>query len=223
MSKEKLYQYEDFGFKPDQKTEIKMLKERLAEAEKENASLKSENKNLKLERENEFLTGVKTRKHFTEKSEKIISIMTNPESAERREGEIIPNAISFAIADIDKFKVINDTKGHSEGDRILSEVGRVFKENIRDMDAVCRWGGEEFAIIFPNAKVTDAFKRVEELRKIIKKETGVTISIGVAEYEKGLSFTEALDRSDKALYLAKEEGRNRVKTYSDVLEKEKAE
>lgn len=225
----KFEQHEDFGL-PDQKAEIESLKKRLAEVERENANLRLENKGQKKiiedqgeELENDYLTGIHNKKHFTKKGEKIISIMSNPESAERREGEIIPETVSIAIADIDKFKVINDTKGHLEGDRILREVARVFDENIRDVDTVCRWGGEEIAIIFPNAKVEDALNRAEELRKIVQKETGVTVSIGVAEYEKGLSFSEILKRSDKALYLAKDTGRNRVKIYSDFLEKERAE
>lgn len=224
----KFEQHEDFGL-PDKKAEIKALKERLAEVERENANLRLENKSQKKiieslhkELENDYLMGIHNRKHFTEKGEKIVSIMFNPESAERREGEIITDTVSFAIADIDKFKNINDTKGHLEGDRILREVARAFKENIRDIDTVCRWGGEEIAIIFPNAKAADALNRAEELRKIVQKETGVTVSIGVAEYEKGLSFSEILERSDKALYLAKDTGRNNVKTWTDVLEKEKS-
>jgi diguanylate cyclase len=230
--KEKLkqYEYEDFGSQSSKKTEVKVLEEKLTEVERENASLRIENKNqkdiiekLNEELENDYLTGIHNKKHFTKKAEKIISIMSNPESAERREGEIIPDALSFAIADIDKFKKINDEKGHLEGDRILREVARVFNENIRNIDTVCRWGGEEIAIIFPNAEAVDALKRAEELRKIVQKETGVTVSIGVAEYEKGLSLSDILDRSDKALYLAKNTGRNRVKTWTDVLEKEKAE
>ena len=230
MNKEKLTQFEDSGFKPDQKTEIAVLKEKLAQAELEIAALKSENENQKKiiedlhkELENDLLTDVNNRRPFIKKGEKLISIMLNPESAERRKGETIPETISFAIADIDKFKVINDTKGHFEGDRILREVARVFKENIRDIDTVCRWGGEEFAIMLPNAGLEDALKRVEELRKIVEEKTGVTVSIGVTEYIKNLGFEEVLERSDRALYLAKKEGRNCVKTYSDVLEKEKAE
>ena len=230
MSKEKLTQFEDSGFKPDQKIEIEFLKEKLAVTEKENAALKLEIEsqkkiieNLHKEMENDPLTNINNRRPFIKKGEKLISIMLNPESAERRKGETIPETISFAIADIDKFKVINDTKGHFEGDRILREVARVFKENIRDIDTVCRWGGEEFAIMLPNAGLEDALKRVEELRKIVEEKTGVTVSIGVTEYIKNLGFEEVLERSDRALYLAKKEGRNCVKTYSDVLEKEKAE
>ena len=230
MSKEKLTQFEDSGFKPDQKIEIEFLKEKLAVTEKENAALKLEIEsqkkiieNLHKEMENDPLTNINNRRPFIKKGEKLISIMLNPESAERRKGETIPETISFAIADIDKFKVINDTKGHFEGDRILREVARVFKENIRDIDTVCRWGGEEFAIMLPNAGLEDALKRVEELRKIVQKKTGVTVSIGVTEYIKSLGFEEVLERSDRALYLAKKEGRNCVKTYSYVLEKEKAE
>ncbi|MBI2628349.1 MAG: diguanylate cyclase [Candidatus Niyogibacteria bacterium] len=226
--KEKLkqYEYKDFGSQSFKKTEIKALEEKLTEAERENASLRTENKNqkdiiekLNEELENDYLTGIYNKRHFTKKSEKIVSIISDPESKERREGEIIPVAVSFAIADIDKFKKINDEKGHLEGDRILREVARVFKENTRETDTVCRWGGEEIAMIFFNADLAEAFKKAEELRKIVQKEAGVTVSIGVAEYKKNLSFDEILNQSDQALYLAKNEGRNRVRTYEQVREK----
>jgi len=227
MNKEKLTQSEDSDFQPFKKTEIKISEEKPSSVERRIAALELENKNQKdtikklhEELENDYLTGIHNKRHFTEKGEKIISIISNPELKEKRKGEIIPIAISFAIADIDHFKKINDKKGHLEGDRILREVARVFKENIRETDTVCRWGGEEIAMIF-FAGLAEAFKRVEELRKIVQKETEITVSIGVAEYEKGLNFEKVLDRSDKALYLAKEEGRNRVRTYSQVEKKEK--
>src|SRR3989344_5600068 len=198
MNKEKLTQSEDSDFQPFKKTEIKISEEKPSSVERRIAALELENKNQKdtikklhEELENDYLTGIHNKRHFTEKGEKIISIISNPELKEKRKGDII-----------------------------LREVARVFKENTRETDTVCRWGGEEIAMIF-FAGLAEAFKRVEELRKIVQKETEITVSIGVAEYEKGLNFEKVLDRSDKALYLAKEEGRNRVRTYSQVEKKEK--
>lgn len=120
---------------------------------------------------------------------------------------------SILFLDVDRFKKINDTYGHEFGDFVLSEIGKILKETYRKSDIVGRWGGEEFIVVLPETPYEDALKLAEKLRKIIEnhdfKGVKVTISIGVSEYTGDIE--DSLKRADKALYDAKNSGRNQVK------------
>ncbi|MEW6608027.1 MAG: diguanylate cyclase [bacterium] len=127
---------------------------------------------------------------------------------------------SLLIGDIDNFKKINDTYGHQTGDMILKGIGTLLKRCVRDMDVVARYGGEEFAVIMPETDSEGAFKTAERIRCSIEEyifsglppKTSVTMSIGIGTYPKldvGSKF-EFVEKIDKALYRAKEEGKNRV-------------
>ena len=126
---------------------------------------------------------------------------------------------SLLILDIDKFKAINDTYGHPAGDQVLIDVGKLLNKRKRNTDTVARFGGEEFVILLPETTVADACLLAEELRQAIAELTteyqsqtiNFTTSIGLAEYsEEFSSITQWLDRADKALYKAKNSGRNKV-------------
>lgn len=125
---------------------------------------------------------------------------------------------SFAMVDIDKFKNVNDTYGHPTGDRVIKSLSRLLKQRLRKSDIVGRYGGEEFAVILPDTDSDTAKKVLDELRKdyekIIHQSEDKTFkssfSCGIAtfpDYEDGSSLNNAADR---ALYVAKKSGRNRV-------------
>ncbi|MBF0446254.1 MAG: diguanylate cyclase [Magnetococcales bacterium] len=126
--------------------------------------------------------------------------------------------LAFAMVDMDKFKLVNDTYGHPTGDRVIKSLARLLRQRLRKSDLVGRYGGEEFAVILPNTDAETADKVLNELRvafgKIVHKykETvfSKTFSCGVAMYPGHESGTDINNAADSALYEAKEGGRNRV-------------
>ncbi len=125
------------------------------------------------------------------------------------------------IIDIDHFKAVNDTHGHLVGDKVLVGIARHIFNQMRGSDFLCRYGGEEFAVILPDTPITGAFSLAEKLRKLVASlrlkhtKTGVqigntTISIGVACFQVDESREELIQRCDKALYRAKSLGRNKT-------------
>ncbi|MEW6557113.1 MAG: diguanylate cyclase [Elusimicrobiota bacterium] len=126
--------------------------------------------------------------------------------------------ISLLMLDIDHFKKINDTYGHQEGDYVLKKFARILMDNIRKVDIPVRYGGEEFTIILPETGLAGAEQVAEHLRCLVEQEdfiidtkrVPVTTSVGVACWDKIASKEEFIEQSDKALYQAKHEGRNRV-------------
>ena len=120
---------------------------------------------------------------------------------------------AILFMDIDHFKKVNDTYGHEFGDYVLQELGKILKDYVRDVDIVGRWGGEEFIMILNEVSFNDAMKVAERVRKAIENYNfngkKITISIGVSELTD--NFKESLEKADKALYEAKNSGRNLVK------------
>jgi len=130
-------------------------------------------------------------------------------------------SLSLLVVDVDSFKSVNDQFGHDVGDRVLSHIAMQCSEDRRRTDIVARMGGDEFAILMPETGLEDASTAAERLRQRLKenplrlddRELGVTVSIGVAEAQRGMrDFVELRKRADKALYEAKSQGRNRVVT-----------
>lgn len=126
--------------------------------------------------------------------------------------------LSLAMIDIDHFKSVNDTHGHLAGDHLLSSLASLLSRNIRREEVIARWGGEEFAFVMPEASLTEALGACEKLRRLVEamtfapngQQVRVTISIGVAEYQAGMSGDDLIERADGLLYSAKRQGRNRV-------------
>lgn len=156
------------------------------------------------------LTGTYNRRFFVETLEKQMSL------AKRHK-----EPLSLLIADLDHFKKVNDTYGHTAGDRALQQVGMILKDSIRTSDVLCRYGGEEFAIIMPKTGISGALEKAEKIRQytesagfdtmVTGKSLGITISIGVASFpENGNEYDTLVDAADGALYKAKRNGRNRV-------------
>lgn len=120
------------------------------------------------------------------------------------------STFSVLMMDIDHFKAYNDTKGHAEGDRILIKAAAVLNNNIRATDLVARYGGEEFVQLMTDSDLNSAVISAERIRLMIAEDLGITISIGVAQYQLGQSFESVVKAADNALYAAKRNGRNRV-------------
>lgn len=123
---------------------------------------------------------------------------------------------SLLLVDVDNFKAINDNHGHTVGDIILRELTTVISENIREDDHLARWGGEEFIIVCTDTGLKSALETAEKVRKLIEQtiftnDLRITVSIGVAKIGPHESLDNLFDRADKALYKAKNDGRNKVK------------
>ncbi|MGB0121682.1 MAG: sensor domain-containing diguanylate cyclase, partial [Solirubrobacterales bacterium] len=116
--------------------------------------------------------------------------------------------VSIAILDLDHFKAFNDTHGHQAGDRMLLESATAWKEALRQNDLIFRWGGEEFTVILPNCDRDQAVEVIERLR--IATPGSETSSAGVSTWDGEESADDLFDRTDRALYSAKESGRNRT-------------
>lgn len=122
---------------------------------------------------------------------------------------------SIILLDIDFFKQVNDSFGHQIGDEILIKIASILTSNLRQTDMAGRWGGEEFFILCPSSNLNQASQLAEKLRNLVTnsnfdKVGQITISFGVTSFKKGDSEKSMLQRADKALYSAKEKGRNRV-------------
>ena len=166
------------------------------------------------------LTGFNNRRQLEERIKQEVS------SAKRQKRNLCA-----IMTDVDFFKSANDTYGHAVGDLVLKTIARVIKMQLRDYDIAGRYGGEEFSIILPYPKLPEAQMVAERLRKAVEKtkidiskvnsdvtekNIGVTISLGVAEYSPDDDENTLLQKADKALYKAKENGRNRVEIYEKV-------
>lgn len=127
--------------------------------------------------------------------------------------------LGLIIIDIDHFKMVNDTYGHNTGDEVLKELAHILSKSIRKNDLVARWGGEEFILLIPNTSLIEAESIAEKLRLQIEKYSfpivkNITASFGVSLCESPeQTFNELFECADKALYQAKNLGRNRVSTY----------
>jgi diguanylate cyclase len=156
------------------------------------------------------LTNVGNRKHF----DMMLREMTDKAT---RKGV----TLCLLLFDVDNFKAFNDTHGHQTGDQVLRLVAHTLKENVKGRDVVARYGGEEFAVILSDIALRDALKIADGIRglvakrRIIRKSTdeviaAITISGGVALHRPGEPLNALIERSDAALYRAKDAGRNQV-------------
>ena len=130
-------------------------------------------------------------------------------------------ALSCVMADIDKFKSINDNHGHGVGDQVLQQIASILRTGVREDDLVCRYGGEEFCILLPLTDLEEAAALAERLRQQIMTQPCagllVTASLGVTSLSLGAEEArDLLEQADKALYASKQFGRNRVTRWSDL-------
>lgn len=140
--------------------------------------------------------------------------------------EKLGRLLSLAMCDIDHFKKINDTHGHQQGDIVIRAVADAIRRSMRGkVDIPCRYGGEEFVVILPETPLNGAKIFCDRLRQAVEKlefdfngkTVHCTISIGISTYpDSSRDKKELIELADKALYIAKESGRNQVKTYKDI-------
>jgi len=166
--------------------------------------LQKKSENFEIQATVDNLTGAFNRRKFHE------SLEFTMEFSKRYKDDL-----SIIYFDIDHFKQVNDNFGHKAGDSVLVELSALIKNNLRKTDVFARWGGEEFIILAPKTSLKNAGKLAEKLRKEIEKFTfqyvkKVTCSFGVSVFDKNEDGDTFINRSDKALYIAKESGRNRV-------------
>jgi diguanylate cyclase (GGDEF)-like protein len=127
--------------------------------------------------------------------------------------------VAVIMIDLDHFKRVNDTAGHAAGDLVLTKIAALLKRHIRGTDIACRFGGEEFTLVLPNATLQSVRSRAESICSAIREESGrlmgVTASLGVAVFPDHAAEPESLLRAaDEALYEAKGRGRNQVRIFA---------
>lgn len=159
---------------------------------------------LRTQAERDSLTGISNRRRIDSLIDQAIYISNRYE-----------RVFSLAMLDIDHFKNVNDTYGHSVGDEVLVHFAKIVQRSLRYSDVVARWGGEEFMVLMPETGRSDVRKAAEKLRQTVLDEPfpsagHITISTGVACYRPEETMDEILTRVDDALYQAKAAGRNRV-------------
>lgn len=192
------------------------LELRLAESADEVATLRHNVEHIQQEAMTDPLTGVRNRKSFDTAISKFM-----------RESKESGEPLTLILADVDHFKQFNDRWGHQTGDQVLRLVAEVMNSNVKGKDMLARYGGEEFAILLPGTSLEHAemlgerIRRAIESRRLKKRRTEedlgvVTMSMGVALYERTDSTESLIERADECLYAAKRAGRNRVMKENDV-------
>ena len=185
------------------------------------AKLQLETITSELEEKNHYLEGIANLDGLTEiYNHRYFQEFLDKElnRADRRETKV-----SLILADIDKFKSFNDNYGHQAGDMVLREVASICTELIREYDLLARYGGEEFVFVLPETGQGDAVNVAEKIREAIELHNfiynqeicNVTISFGIATFDPDQPIGKALliEQADKALYSAKDKGRNRVEVF----------
>ncbi|MEQ8817167.1 MAG: GGDEF domain-containing protein [Thalassobaculum sp.] len=191
------------------------LRERLEQSSSEIAHLRETLEETRREASTDGLTGIANRMRFERE------LRTAAAAAMERGA-----TLCVLMADIDHFKVFNDTHGHAVGDQVLRLVARVLSDAVRPGDLVARYGGEEFAVVLPDCELEEAGRIAERIRDrighkhVVRRSSGadlgaVTLSLGVAAYRFGEPIAQAVERADTALYRAKQGGRNRVVAIDD--------
>jgi diguanylate cyclase (GGDEF)-like protein len=135
--------------------------------------------------------------------------------AEQMEKELrrSPQPVAVLMADIDRFKTINDSRGHAAGDVVLRAVGLALRKELRASDIVCRWGGDEFVAVLRGCDAPRAIDLAERVRAAVKRSdgaNGATITVGITERKADEPFERAIVRADEAMLKAKRDGRDRV-------------
>lgn len=155
------------------------------------------------------LTGISRRGPFENRARTLLQKFENT-----------PLPFTLVVCDIDNFKSINDTHGHLAGDEVIKQVATVLKDSVRESDIVARLGGEEFGVLLWNCNANAARMMAEQMRQNIADmkmpfdvpHITCTASFGVAEHAQGEQYKSLFGRADRALYKAKDSGRNRVNT-----------
>ena len=194
-----------------------VLLEMMDKLRKSQDEVNKQNTELKRLATRDPMTNCLNRRSFFERMEKAFTLAQSEK-----------NPLSCVMVDIDHFKKINDEHGHGIGDKVLKMVAKLLESKFGNKDSICRYGGEEFCVLLPGTDLEKAIEIAQEVRSTIESyatmgiETqaplSVTASIGVAAIEQGATEPgKLIDQADRALYLAKDSGRNRVEQWSPAL------
>jgi diguanylate cyclase len=195
----------------------KTISHKLKKTTEELEGLKKDFEQIKTEASMDFLTGIPNRKTFDD------MLASYTVEATTQGGDL-----TLLLIDIDDFKQFNDQHGHLTGDEVLKFMAKKTKEIVRGRDFLARFGGEEFAVLLPHTPLSGAAVVAESIRNFFAQTTlksvasskrlgSMTVSIGVACYRPGEPLEHLINRSDLALYSAKNNGKNRVMTESDAI------
>ncbi len=191
---------------------VASMHERMQALEKETESLKKVIVEKNQQAMFDTLTNVPNRLHYEQKAEEEFTRWQRSASS-----------LVLAIWDIDFFKKINDSYGHKAGDKVLSTIAQLLNKRVRKSDFFARYGGEEFVMLLPETTAEEALKLADNLRESIKncsfhyrgEDVRVTVSCGISSFKEGDTVDQVFVRADKALYAAKDQGRNRCVLASD--------
>lgn len=180
-------------------------------------AIKASQEQLKIQATTDSMTQLFNRGYFNQQVRSLIN-----------DSKCLETGSYIAIIDIDFFKNINDSYGHAFGDKAIIETARAIKENSRGSDVIARYGGEEFVIFMPETTQCQAFELAEKIRTSLKatlytddhKPLNLTVSIGLCEINDQESDLDiCLNNADKALYIAKKQGKDQTKVYSEEMQK----
>ncbi len=194
----------------------------MSEERREIDRLKLEVKKLQKLAYLDGLTELYNRRGFEEVAEGFLSELVWSRKQDEQRNSIFIKSFSVALFDIDDFKKVNDTFGHEMGDKVLVRFAETLRDNVRDIDISARWGGEEFILGLVGASEEDAFKVADKIRKQVSedklqmdgKAVHFTVSGGVVGFDETGGLKEMFRRVDKALYEAKNSGKNRIVRYN---------
>jgi diguanylate cyclase (GGDEF)-like protein len=162
----------------------------------------------------DYTTGLYNKRYFEDYLKMAVQIV-------QQKGE----PLSLMMVDVDNFKKINDKYGHIAGDKVLKAIAGIMQMNLRDMDICSRFGGDEIVIILPGTNEVDAAVAAERIREKVfnldlniddMDSIGVTLSIGIAELKNGMRGDKLTEHADKALYVSKNTGKNKVTIYNEA-------
>jgi len=187
--------------------ELQAMRERVNQTDAELAKLHQELDRVSSQARHDPLTGALNRQGLDEALERELSTVRRKDTP-----------LCMALLDIDNFKKLNDTMGHDTGDAALTHLAKVARESMRPQDTLARYGGEEFVILLPDTPLDKGVEAMTRLQRELTKKfflSGaekvlITFSAGVAQLAPSESGTDAIKRADKAMYLAKRAGKNRV-------------
>ena len=193
----------------DQVLQLKdKVERRNAELDELNGKLSQANQRLEQLSVTDGLTGLFNHRHLHERLDREVR-------RSRRQGK----PVSLLMADLDHFKRVNDQLGHPAGDEALRLVASWLMHSVREVDIVGRYGGEEFAVVLSDCDLDNALRVAEKLRALVEANSrrppfdalgGLTISLGAAQLQPGMTPEELVSAADLALYRAKHDGRNQV-------------
>ncbi len=197
----------------DTENTLEEMSKRMSDIKREADEIRKKSEEIEYDAIRDGLTGLYNRKAYDQRLTETLADVNRYEVT-----------ISMMICDIDFFKKINDTHGHTIGDLALKKLATLLKERLRINDFISRYGGEEFVILLPHTDLAGGKKAAEGIRSYIDKSSfsykgekiPMTISVGVSTFKKGDDSSSVFERADNALYLAKRSGRNAVKTEDEV-------